>query len=258
MNDDSSDPGNSVGNSILLIASAVIVLGGATLASAIVVPFLLSVFITIILLVPVDALMRSTNLLLGGKTTAVIGYGYCGQGIARYLRANGAHVLVVERDPLTRLEAHVEGFQTALLEEALPASDVVVTVTGRNGILGRDHFGLMKDGVLLANAGHFKFEMDIPALRGLAVEQKQVRPDIESLRLADGRQIFLLARGNLVNLGAGDGNPIEVMDLGMALQTLSLAHLVEHADSMDHVPHNVPPSVERQVAEMALAAWATG
>ena len=202
----------------------------------------------------VDGLMRSTNILVGGKRVIVIGYGYCGGGVARALRGLGAHVTVVERDPLTRLEAHIEGFQTATLDEAILQAEVIITVTGRDGILRREHFEQMRDEVILANAGHFASEMDVAGLRALAESHQQIRSDIEAFRLPNGNTLYLIAQGNLVNLAAGDGNPIEVMDLGLALQTLSLVHLTQYADTMQHEPQNVPGSVERKVAEMALAS----
>jgi adenosylhomocysteinase len=202
----------------------------------------------------VDGIMRATNSLIGGKTITVIGYGHCGQGIARRLHGLGARVLVADTDPLARLEAHLEGFETGDLRDLIPRSDVIITVTGRSSIVHAEHFPLMKDGVILANAGHFEFEIDLATLRDRASAMRELRPDIEVFDL-DGKAIYLLSRGNLVNLAAGDGNPIEVMDLGLALQSLSLAHLVKHAGSMECTPQTVPASVESEVARMALAAW---
>ena len=203
----------------------------------------------------VDGIMRTTNVLLGGKNITVIGYGYCGLGVAQRLRGTGAHVTVVDKDPLTRLEAHLEGFKTTKLEESLVDADVVVTVTGRQGILSTEHFELMKDGVILCNAGHFEFEMDVAALRKLCVSQHAIRHNIEQLTTETGRNYFLLARGNPVNLAGGDGNPIEVMDLGLALQTLSLEHNVLHGEKLANEPQNVPFEVEQLVAQAALDAW---
>lgn len=203
----------------------------------------------------VDGIMRSTNVLLAGKKITVIGYGYCGQGVAQRLRGTGAHVTVVDKDPLTQLEAHLEGFNTATLECAIPEADLVVTVTGRQGVLSSEHFEMMKEGVILCNAGHFEFEMDIASLKSLAKHAHAIRPNIDQYTLASGRKIFLLAKGNPVNLAAGDGNPIEVMDLGLALQSLSLEYIVKHADELNKVPQTVPYEVETAVAKAALAAW---
>jgi len=203
----------------------------------------------------VDGIMRCTNLLIGGKRTAVIGYGYCGQGIARALRGLGAHVTVIDSDPLKRLEAHVEGYQTGELEEALPGADLVITVTGRADALTQKHFPLMRDKVVLCNAGHFETEINLPALRTLSAPVEQVTSTIDRFELESGRSIYLLAGGNLVNLAGGDGNPVEVMDLGLALQSLSLAHLANHNQSLALGPQTVPDAIEKEVAIRTLEAW---
>jgi adenosylhomocysteinase len=203
----------------------------------------------------VDALMRSTRLLMSGKCTTVIGYGYCGQGVAKYMRGVGAHVTVVDIDPLAQLEAHVEGFQTATLEDALTNADIVITVTGRNSALGVPQFEQMKDGALVCNAGHFEFELDLAGLKSITTDSQQIEANIDQLTLNNGKKIFLLGQGNLINLAAADGNPIEVMDLGLALQSLSLAYHVEHPNTLTHEPQNLPYEIEKKVAELALKAW---
>ncbi len=203
----------------------------------------------------IDAIMRATRLLMGGKRTTVIGYGFCGQGVAKYMRGAGAHVTVVDLNPLAQLEAHLEGFQTATLEDALPDADIVITVTGRSGVLGMAEFGQMKDGVLLCNAGHFEDEMELPALREQARTQETLDQHIESYELLNGNHIYLLGEGNLINLAAADGNPIEVMDLGLALQSLSLAFHMEHPKTLQHEPQVVPYEIEQRVASLALKAW---
>ena len=203
----------------------------------------------------VDGIMRCSNLLIGGKRTTVVGYGACGQGIARYLRGLGAHVTIVDIDPLTRLEAHTEGYDTAELPEALPVSDFVITVTGRPGAIKREHLGLLKDGAVLCNAGMFETEIDLPALRGLSVESKPVMPDIRQFKLDNGKTIYLFGEANSINLSAGDGNPIEVMDLGLALQSLSLAHLATTGQSLPVGPQTVPREIENEVAVRTLRAW---
>ena len=199
--------------------------------------------------------MRCSNLLIGGKRVTVIGYGYCGQGIARALRGLGARVTVVDNDPLTRLEAHVEGYDTAHLEETLPNSDIVITVTGRPDALKSEHMLLMKDKVMLCNAGHFETEINLSALRDMAEQAKEIMPDIEQFKLSNGKSIYLISRGNLVNLTAGDGNPIEVMDLGLALQSLSLAYLADTGNSLPVGPQSMPEKIETDVAMRALDAW---
>ncbi|NNF00995.1 MAG: adenosylhomocysteinase [Pyrinomonadaceae bacterium] len=203
----------------------------------------------------VDGIMRCTNILLNGLKIAVIGYGYCGRGVAICLRNLGAHVTVVEIDPLTCLDAHLEGFEVGDLGDAIPKAEMVITVTGSSGILAKEQFADLKDGAILVNAGHFEFEIDVAGLREIATDSRQIRENIESFDLENGKKLFLLAKGNPVNLAGGDGNPIEVMDLGLALQTLSLIHLIENSATMEHKPQNVPAEVESEVSKMALEAW---
>ena len=204
----------------------------------------------------VDGIMRTTNIMLGGKTVVVIGYGYCGQGVAQRLRGLGAHVTVVDTAPLARLEAHLEGFGTSDLDAALPDADIVLTVTGRAAAVKKQHFELMKDGVVLCNAGQNYFEMEIDSLRELAEREHTIRPNIEQLTLPSGKKFFLLARGNLINLAGGDGNPIEVMDLGLSLQTLSLECIAQRAKALKNEPQTVPHDIEQATLRAALAAWA--
>ncbi|NKB37104.1 MAG: adenosylhomocysteinase [Gammaproteobacteria bacterium] len=203
----------------------------------------------------VDGIMRTTNIMLGGKSVVVIGYGYCGQGVAQRLRGLGAHVTVVDTSPLAQLEAHLEGFRTSKLEDALPNADIVVTVTGRAYAIQKQHFELMKDGVILCNAGQNQTEMDLNYLRDNAETEHELRPNIEELTLTDGKKVFLLARGNLINLAGGDGNPIEVMDLGLALQTLSLECIALGKKKLINEPQNVPYEIEQATLKAALNAW---
>lgn len=203
----------------------------------------------------VDGIMRTTNILLAGKSVVVIGYGYCGQGVAQRLRGLGAHVTVVDTARLAQLEAHLEGFKTANLEDALPDADIVLTVTGRSNAVQKHHFELMKSGVVLCNAGQNYFEMDIDALRASAAESKALRPNIEQLTQFSGKQFFLLARGNLINLAGGDGNPIEVMDLGLALQALSLECIALRSNTLANGPQTVPYDIEQATLQAALQSW---
>ena len=203
----------------------------------------------------VDGIMRCSNLLIGGRRATVIGYGYCGQGIARALRGLGAHVTIVDIDPLTRLEAHTEGYRTAELGEALPASDFVITVTGRPNALKREHLALLKDGAVLCNAGMFETEIDLPGLRGLSMESSPIMPDIREFRLDNGKTVYLMGEANSINLSAGDGNPIEIMDLGLAMQSLSLAYLASNGGSLPAGPQNVPEEIQNDVAVRTLRAW---
>ena len=200
----------------------------------------------------VDGMMRTTNILLAGKNVVVVGYGFCGQGIAMRLRGLGAHVRVVDIAPLPQLEAHLEGFPTGDLESMLPEADIVITVTSRTHAVKKEHFGSMKDGVVLCNAGQNHFEMDLDSLDEMVVRRETIRSNIEELTLPDGKKIFLLARGNLINLAGGDGNPIEIMDLGLALQTLSLERIVKGADSLPNGPQTVPWDIEQAALKAAL------
>ncbi len=203
----------------------------------------------------VDGIMRTTNIMLGGKSVLVIGYGYCGQGVAQRLRGLGAHVTVVDHEPLVQLEAHLEGFNTGTLDACIVAADIVVTVTGRDGVLQPDHYEQMKDGVIVCNAGQNASELSAEDLYEMAQDVRTLRPDIEQLTLSSGKKIFLLARGNLINLAGGDGNPIEVMDLGLALQTLSLECLALRSETLECKPQTVPQDIERATTRAALEAW---
>ncbi|TKB56263.1 adenosylhomocysteinase [Ferrimonas aestuarii] len=202
----------------------------------------------------VDGIMRATNVMLHGKRVAVIGYGYCGSGVAMRLRGMGAHVTVVEQDPLIRLEAHMEGFPTEDLEPAIGDADMVVTVTGYDGIITREHFPLLKHGVILANAGHFATEMELDYLRSEATQVRRIREQVEAFEFR-GKTLYLLSGGNLVNLAAGDGNPVEIMDLGLALQALSLAAMAKNAREYANAPQPVPRGIEMQVARLAVDHW---
>ena len=202
----------------------------------------------------VEAIMRSTNVLIGGLKAAVIGYGYCGRGVALCLKNLGARVTVVEIDPLTKLDALLEGFYVEDKEEALSKCDLVITVTGRDGTLVSEEMALLKDGAMIANAGHFEFEIDIEGLNETATGEETAK-DIQKFTFSDGKKIYLLGKGRPINLSAGGGNPIEVMDLGLALQTLSLKHIVENCVEMKKGPQNVPAEVEREVSQLAFEAW---
>jgi adenosylhomocysteinase len=191
----------------------------------------------------VDGIMRTTNI------------GYCGQGVAQRLRGLGAHVTVVDTAPLAQLEAHLEGFRTGALEDVLSDADIVISVTGRDAAIQKKHFELMKDGVVLCNAGQNSSEIDIESLREMVVQEHTLRPNIEQLTLDSGKKFFLLAQGNLINLAGGDGNPIEVMDLGLALQTLSLECIALRAETLRNEPQTVPHDIEQATLRAALQEW---
>lgn len=203
----------------------------------------------------VDGLMRATNIMLHGKATLVIGYGFCGSGVAQRLRGMGAHVTVADKGPMRQLEAHLEGFKTAELAVALPVADIVITVTGHPGILKAEQFEQMKDGAIIANAGHFASEVDVAALKAMAMEVSAIREKIEAYELSGCKKLYLVAGANPINLAAGDGNPIEVMDLGLAMQALSLAKLAGDKTGLKIGPQCVPEDIENEVARRALESW---
>jgi adenosylhomocysteinase len=174
----------------------------------------------------IDAIMRSTNLLLAGRVIVVCGYGMCGRGVASRARGMGAQVVVTEVDPLPALEAAMEGFQVMSLRDAARIGDVFVTVTGDKAVIRREHMELMKDGAIMANSGHFDVEIDKNALASLAVSTRRIRGSVDEYRLADGRRLHLLGEGRLVNLAAAEGHPAAVMDMSFANQALSVEWLV--------------------------------
>jgi adenosylhomocysteinase len=202
----------------------------------------------------IDGLIRATNLLLAGRTLAVAGYGNCGRGVAMRARGSGAQVIVTEVDPIRALEAHMDGYRVMPMEEAARISDVFLTVTGDTSVIRREHFEVMKDRAIVANAGHFNVEIDLPALADLAVERRPMRPNVEEYRLADGRRIYVLAEGRLLNLAAAEGHPAAVMDMSFANQALTLEYLARHGQALSPAVHPVPAEIDRQVAALKLRA----
>jgi adenosylhomocysteinase len=202
----------------------------------------------------VDGILRATNLLLAGHTLVVFGYGWTGRGVAIRARGVGASVIVCEVDPLAALEARMEGFEVMPALAAAERGDVFVTVTGARDVLTREHFERMKDGAVLANAGHFDVEISVPDLRDLAVGGvREVRPLVEQYDLG-GRRLNLLARGRVVNLAAAEGHPAAVMDMSFALQALCVEELVRHGEGLEPRVHPVPGHIDREVAALKLAA----
>jgi adenosylhomocysteinase len=201
-----------------------------------------------------DGIIRATNILLAGKVFTVVGYGWCGRGLALRAKGHGARVVVTEVDPVHALEAAMEGYEVMPLAEAAPVSDFIVTVSGDKHVVDRHHFELMKDGCVVANSGHFNVEINIPALESLAQSRHRPRPSVDEYRLADGRCIRLLAEGRLVNLAAAEGHPAAVMDMSFANQALCAAYLVQHAGTLSHQVHTMPPELDREVARLKLAA----
>jgi adenosylhomocysteinase len=201
-----------------------------------------------------DGIVRASHVLLAGHTLVVVGYGWAGQGIAERARGAGAAVIVCEVDPLRALEARMAGYEVMTALDAAERGDVFVTVTGSRRVLRGEHFARMKDGAVLANAGHFDVELDLEELRALAVDAREVRPLIEQYSLEDGRRLNLLARGRVVNLAAGEGHPAAVMDVSFALQALCVEHLVARRAELPTGVQAVPESIDREVAILKLAA----
>ncbi len=199
-----------------------------------------------------DGVMRTTNLVVAGKTAVVAGYGWCGKGVAMRAKGLGARVIVAEVDPVKALEAMMDGFAVMPMERAAAQGDFFITVTGNRDCIAGPHIDAMKTGAVLANAGHFDVEISKPALRERASSVRAVRPNVEEFTLQDGRRIYLLAEGRLVNLAAGDGHPVEVMDMTFALQALALRHLAENAPAPG--VHSLPRELDERVARMKLAA----
>ena len=200
-----------------------------------------------------DAIMRTTNLVVAGKTAVIAGYGWCGKGAAMRAKGLGAKVIVTEVDPIKAIEAIMDGFQVMKMVDAAPLGDFFLTVTGDKKVITEEHFAVMKDKAILANAGHFDVEIDKEALNRLSVKHGQTKPNIEEFHFADGRKVYLLGEGRLVNLAAGDGHPAEIMDLTFALQALSLEYVLNNPGLANTV-HSVPKEIDERVAKIKLQA----
>ena len=206
----------------------------------------------------IDGLLRATNILLAGRTVVAAGFGWCGRGIAQRARGLGAQVIVTEVDPVRALDAVMQGYRVLPMSEAAPLGEVFITATGSRDVIGPAHLATMRDGAILANAGHFDVEIDVRALAGLAVSVlPEVRPHTDEYVLADGRRLLLLAGGRIVNLVAAEGNPASVMDVAFAGQALVLAWLARSHESLLPGVHPVPPEIDDEVARLALAATGT-
>ena len=201
-----------------------------------------------------DGIMNSTNLIIAGKTVVVSGYGWCGKGVAMRAKGMGANVIVTEIDPVKGIEAVMDGFRVMPMDEACALGDLFITVTGCKDVIRAEHFDKMKDGVLLANSGHFDVEIDKVALASKAVEIWQRKPNITGYRLADGRILNLMAEGRLVNLAAGNGHPAEIMDMSFAIQAKSLEYLVRHAGQLEKKVYQVPREIDAEVASLKLTS----
>jgi len=201
----------------------------------------------------VDGILSATNLLIAGKVCVVAGYGWCGKGVSARLHGMGGEVVVTEVDPVRAIEARLDGYRVEPMLDAAREADLIVTVTGNTGIVRSEHFRVLKDGCLLANSGHFDVEVSRRDLEGMAVSHRTARPNVEEYLFADGRRVYLLGEGRLVNLAAGQGHPVEIMDLSFALQALSAEHLAKHGREMAARVHAVPAELDQEVARAALA-----
>ena len=197
--------------------------------------------------------MRATNKLLAGSKFVVAGYGWCGRGLATRAKGMGAHVIVTEVDALKALEAVMDGFEVLPMAKAAEVGDIFVTATGDKGVIRQEHMEVMKDGAILANTGHFNVEIDIPALRALASETREARQFVDEFVLEDGRRLYLLADGRLVNLAAAEGHPAQVMDMSFANQALSAEFIVENAASLERKVYDVPEEIDTEIARLKLA-----
>jgi adenosylhomocysteinase len=201
-----------------------------------------------------DGIMRTTNLIVAGKNVVIAGYGWCGKGVAMKAKGLGANVIITEVDPVKALEAVMDGFRVMTMDEAASIGDIFITVTGCIKVIRKEHFKKMKDGVLLANAGHFDVEVWKPGLEELCVDKKPMRKNIMGYVMEDGRILNLLAEGRLVNLASGDGHPAEIMDMSFALQALCARYVMENEGRLENRVYQVPEEIDQRVARMKLAS----
>ena len=202
----------------------------------------------------IDGILRATNCLIAGTNFVIAGYGWCGRGLAMRARGMGANVILTEVDPIKALEAMMDGFRVMSMEEAALIGDIFVTVTGNKSVIGREHFERLKNGAILANSGHFNVEVDIETLARMASSRRQTREFVEEFVLRDGRRVYVLGEGRLINLAAAEGHPASVMDMSFANQALSVEHLIKHHASLDKRVYPVPEDLDRNVARMKLDA----
>ena len=201
-----------------------------------------------------DGIVRATNVLLAGKTVVVVGYGWVGRGIAMRARGLGARVVVVEADPIKALEALYDGFEVASMERAAGVGDLFITATGNKSVIRKEHFLKMKDGALLANAGHFNVEIDLEDLEEVAASKRRVREHVDEYVLEDGRRLYLLCEGRLVNLVAAEGHPSEVMDMSFSNQAMALLYLLRKRGRLERKVYRLPLPIDRRIAKLKLKA----
>ncbi|MNW25294.1 Adenosylhomocysteinase [compost metagenome] len=205
-----------------------------------------------------DGIIRTTNLVIAGKTVVVVGYGWCGKGVAMRAKGLGANVIVTEVDAIKAVEAHMDGFHVMPMVEAAKQGDFFITVTGNKAVISGEHFDVMKDGAVLSNAGHFDVEVSKPAMLERSSSVRTVRRNIEEYTFKDGRKMYLIAEGRLVNLAAADGHPAEIMDTTFALQALGLKYVNDHYNELQATVVNVPYEIDEQVARFKLESLGIG
>ncbi len=201
-----------------------------------------------------DGIIRATNVLLAGKTFVVCGYGWCGRGLASRASGMGAHVVVTEIDPLRALEAVMDGYRVARLEDIAPEADFITTVTGDYHVIDRRHLDVMKDGAIIANSGHFNDEINIEAMDDLSTQVNRVRPFVDEYNLRDGRKVYLLGEGRLINLAAAEGHPAAVMDMSFANQALAAEYVAKNHGTLEKRVYDVPEAIDKEIARLKLAA----
>lgn len=201
-----------------------------------------------------DGIMRTTNLVIAGKTVVIAGYGWCGKGGAMRAKGLGANVVITEVDPIKAIEAVFDGFRVMSMEEAAKIGDIFLTLTGCDNVINEKHFALMKDGVMMANSGHFDVEINKVDLLKNSVSHRPVRKNIEEYVQKDGRKLYLLAEGRLVNLAAGDGHPAEIMDLSFGVQFFSALHILNHHQEMENKVYLMPEEINTKIAQIKLKA----
>jgi adenosylhomocysteinase len=201
-----------------------------------------------------DGVLRATNILLAGSRVVIAGYGWCGRGIASRAKGMGANVIVTEVDPLKALEAVMDGFLVMPMEEAARIGDLFITVTGDISVIRKEHFEVMKDGAIIANSGHFNVEIDLDVLEEMKTGKRTIRANVEEYVLADGKRLYVLGEGRLINLSAAEGHPASVMDMSFANQALCIEHLIQARGSMGPGVYAVPPDIDSEVARLKLDA----
>jgi adenosylhomocysteinase len=202
----------------------------------------------------IDGIVRATNILLAGRVFVVAGYGWCGRGLASRARGMGSNVIVTEIDPLKALEAVMDGYRVMPMVEAAKIGDIFCTVTGDINVIDKPHFDVMKDGAIVANSGHFNVEINIPALEAISRDKKLVRPYVDEYQLSDGRRIYILGEGRLINLASAEGHPASVMDMSFANQALSCEYMIKNHDNLEKKVYSVPEEIDKEIAKIKLEA----